>query len=130
MEAESVAKYMEQALDKARNKFAYIVNSSKKQELNFFGKTFEFNRAIDNENKYHLNVRRCFYYGFFKENNAEELMKIACKWDLISWTRGINKERHGIIFERNVMLGNKEKDCEFIFENNNTFLKKNVYYII
>jgi hypothetical protein len=44
-------------------------------------------------------------------------MKIACKWDLISWTRGINKERHGIIFERNVMLGNKEKDCEFIFEN-------------
>ncbi|MDR1031393.1 MAG: L-2-amino-thiazoline-4-carboxylic acid hydrolase [Treponema sp.] len=116
MGAESIEKYMARALDRAKDAFAYIVESSKKQEVDFFGKVFEFNRLIDNENKYQLDIKKCFYYEFFHENNSEELMEIACKWDLISWIQGIDKQKHKINMERNITIGNKEKDCEFIFE--------------
>ena len=117
MGAETIAKYTAQALDRAKDKFLYIVRASKKQEIDFFANTFVFHRPVDNDNKYHLNVKKCFYYEFFRENKMEELMSIACKWDLISWASGIDEEKHKIKFERNISLvGNNEKNCEFIFE--------------
>jgi hypothetical protein len=116
MGAASIAKYMAKALDKAECKFIYIVNSSKKQEVDFFGKAFIFLRTVDNENKYHLLVKKCFYYDFFKETGNPELMKIACEWDLVSWAGAIDEEKHKVKFERNVTLGASEKVCEFIFE--------------
>jgi hypothetical protein len=91
MGAESISNYMAKALDNAANKFLYIVNSSKKQEINFFGKTFTFRRVVDNDNKYHLLVKKCFYYDFFKEAKMPELMKIACEWDLGSLAGAIGK---------------------------------------
>jgi len=49
-------------------------------------------------------------------NNAPELMQVACKWDMVSWTRGIVPDRHKISFQRPVTLGLEGMDCEFIFD--------------
>jgi len=116
MKPEVIANYIKLALDKTKDKFTYMVNSSKNQEKNFFGSTFTFYRKVDNNNSYHLRVSKCLYYDFFIKNNAPELMKIACKWDMISWTTGIVPERHNITFKRPVTIGLDNKDCEFDFD--------------
>lgn len=116
MDVQSTAKYVEAALDKSKDPFSYIVGSSKNQELNFFGHTFIFEREIDNENSYHLKVKKCLYYDYFKSYNVLELMKIACKYDMVSWTQGIVPEKHKLIFQRPFTIGLDGKDCEFNFD--------------
>ena len=75
-----------------------------------------FKRTIDNKSCYHLIVKKCLYFEYFKVNNALELMKIACKWDLVSWTQGIIPKKHKFSFERPVTLGLDNKECEFNFD--------------
>ena len=116
MKAQSVSKHIESALDRSKDPYSYIVKASKKQEKSFFGSTFVFDRKIDNENAYLLVVKKCLYYDYFKSNNAPELMRIACKWDMVSWTRGIVPEKHKVIFQRSATIGLDGKDCEFHFD--------------
>lgn len=116
MGADSVAGYISSSLDKAKDKFASIVKSSKQQEVDFFGKTFDFYRPLDTDRVYQLRVRSCLYLDFFRENGLPELMAIACRWDMISWSKGIDPTRHGIVFSRPKTLGLDGVDCEFDFE--------------
>lgn len=116
MGSDSVAGYISVALDRAKDRFAYIVRSSKRQEVGFFGTTFEFYRPTDTEGAYRLRVRSCFYNDFFRKNGLPELMRVACRWDIISWSKGIVPERHGIRFSRPKTLGLDNVDCEFDFE--------------
>jgi hypothetical protein len=116
MNPESVANHINKALDKTNDPFFFMVKSSKNQEKYFFGSTFRFYQSIENSNSYHLRVSNCLYYNYFKKNKAPELMRIACKWDMISWSKGIIPEKHGIIFKRPITLGLDNKDCEFDFD--------------
>ena len=114
--ADDISRYIEAALDKSKDPFGYMVNASKHQEDRFFGKTFGFVRTKDDENSYQVRVNRCLYCDYFKKNNAPELMKVACKWDLISWSQGIIPDRHKVMFKRPVTLGLDGKDCVFSFK--------------
>ncbi|RHX88713.1 L-2-amino-thiazoline-4-carboxylic acid hydrolase [Leptospira stimsonii] len=116
MNAEGISKFIETALDKSKDPFNFIVTASKQQETNFFGNTFRFSRIKDGFDSYHVHVNECMYNEFFKENAYPELMTIACKWDMISWSRGIKQEKHKIFFERPVTLGLNGEDCKFKFE--------------
>ncbi|EQA36563.1 L-2-amino-thiazoline-4-carboxylic acid hydrolase domain protein [Leptospira inadai serovar Lyme str. 10] len=116
MKPDNIAKYIVNALNKATDPFGYLVRVSKKQESNFFGSTFSFSRTIDDPNSYHLLVHNCFYNNYFRSHQVPELMKIACKWDLISWSKGIVPEKHGITFSRPTTLGLDDSDCQFNFE--------------
>ena len=116
MNPESVAGYIAAAMDKAKDKFRYIVKSSKQQEEKFFGTTFVFSRPCDTSALYHLRVHKCLYNDFFREMGFPELMIIACEWDIVSWTKGIDEKRHKVAFTRPATLGLDSKECEFIFK--------------
>ncbi|EPG74979.1 L-2-amino-thiazoline-4-carboxylic acid hydrolase [Leptospira fainei serovar Hurstbridge str. BUT 6] len=116
MKPDKIAKYILKALNKSKDPFQYMVNVSKRQESNFFGSTFSFSRATDDLNSYHLLVHDCFYNSYFRRHQVPELMKIACKWDLISWSKGVSQDRHGITFSRPTTLGLNDSDCQFNFE--------------
>jgi hypothetical protein len=116
MHPEYVVRHIRTILDRSADPFSAMVRASKRQEKKFFGNTFEFTRPSDDNDKYHLLVHRCFYNDFFRINGAPELMTIACRWDLISWSQGIVPEKHGIKFSRLVTLGFDGKACTFDFE--------------
>lgn len=116
MRADSVSERVGKVLDRSRDPFRAMIAMAKIQEEKFFGNTFTFVREIDNGNRYRAVVKRCFYNDFFRKNNAPELMRIACRWDLVSWSKGIVPERHGVRFSRPVTLGLDDKECPFDFE--------------
>jgi hypothetical protein len=116
MHADEISARVRQTLDKARDPFRAIVNASKHQERHFFGNTFSFSRNIDDENHYLAVVQKCFYNDFFRANGSPQLMKIACKWDFISWGKAIIPERHGLTFSRPVTLGLDGGECPFSFD--------------
>jgi hypothetical protein len=113
MKSDTVAGYVKKALDKAKDPFKEMVKTSKKQEKDFFGSTFRFSRLVDDDRAYLARVSDCFYLNYFRNNNALELMQIACKWDLISWSKGIIPEKHGLTFSRPFTMGLDDKDCDF-----------------
>lgn len=115
LRADAVAGRIRAALDRSKDPFRTMVSSSRDQEENFFGDSFTFQRPVDNEKNYTLLVHRCFYNDFFRRHDALFLMRIACNWDLVSWSRGIHPERHGVTFERPVTLGLDDTPCEFRF---------------
>jgi hypothetical protein len=96
--ADAIAARVRHTLDKAKDPFHEIVKASKYQEKYFFGNTFEFTRQVDNHNRYLALIHKCFYNDFFRRNGAPELMKIACQWDFISWSKGIEPEKHHVSF--------------------------------
>ncbi|EQA47029.1 L-2-amino-thiazoline-4-carboxylic acid hydrolase domain protein [Leptospira broomii serovar Hurstbridge str. 5399] len=116
MKPDNIGKYILNALNKSTDPFGYLVGTSKRQETNFFGSTFSFSTTVDDLNSYHLLVHNCFYNNYFREHQVPELMKIACKWDMISWSKGIIPEKHGITFSRPATLGLDNSDCKFNFE--------------
>jgi hypothetical protein len=116
MKADSISKYIENTRDKSNDTFKYMVNASKNQEKFFFGKTFIFDRKKDDSKSYHVHVSRCLYFDLFNKNHVTELMEIACKWDMISWSCGIKPQKHKIVFERPFTLGLDGRNCEFNFD--------------
>ena len=116
MQAGAISRRIEIMLDKSKDPFRAIVNSSKYQEEKFFGNTFVITREVDDENRYEALIHKCFYNDYFRGNGAPELMRIACRWDFISWAKGIIPEKHGIKFTREVTLGLDGKECPFYFE--------------
>lgn len=116
MQADRIGKRIQKMLDNAGDPFRAIVNSSKYQEEKFFGKTFGITRPVDDDNHYLCLIHKCFYNDFFRRNKAPALMQIACKWDFISWAKGIVPEKHHIKFTRTVTLGLDDQKCPFEFE--------------
>jgi hypothetical protein len=116
MKADNIAQRIKTMLDKSNDPFKTIVNSSKYQEENFFGSTFVITRPIDDDNHYLCIISKCFYNDFFRRNESQELMQIACRWDYISWTKGIIPDKHKIKFERKTTLGLDNQECPFDFE--------------
>jgi hypothetical protein len=115
MQADAIANRIRAMLNKAKDPFMVMVNASKHHENKFFGNTFQFSRMIDNDSQYQAVFHKCFFNDYFHNNGVPELMKIACAWDLISWSKGIDPEKHRLTFSRPVSLGLNGKDCSFTF---------------
>ncbi len=116
MNVDKIANYISKALGKSRNPFEYMVKVSKNQERNFFGSTFVFSRPRDDQDSYRLLVHNCMYNNYFRKQNLPELMQIACKWDMISWSKGIHPKKHKMLLSRPVTLGLNGTNCEFNFD--------------
>jgi hypothetical protein len=115
LNAAMLAKRVERTLDRSRDPFATMTRLSKDQEKRFFGDGFRFDRIADDESSYRVEVRRCLYCDYFRENGLPELMRVACAWDLASWSLGVAPERHRMRFERPITLGLDGEDCDFRF---------------
>jgi hypothetical protein len=87
--------------DQAVNPFQTIVQASKEREEHYFGNSFKFERPVDNEYGYILNITKCLFHETLKVLNRKELQHILCRMDL-GWINGIDPEKHLMQFVRPV----------------------------
>lgn len=87
--------------DYAENPFQMLVQASKEREKHYFGSSFEFERPIDNEYGYVLNIKKCLFHETLKVLDRKELQHTLCRMDL-GWINGIDPEKHLMQFVRPV----------------------------
>ncbi|MEV0624344.1 L-2-amino-thiazoline-4-carboxylic acid hydrolase [Nonomuraea wenchangensis] len=102
-------------LDQAPDPFRAMVETSKSREEHAFGKGFAFERPVDDDERYHLDVRRCFYHDVLVANGAPELTPAMCAFDA-NWIEAIEPRRHGFRFERHTTIGTGGTHCPFHFD--------------
>ncbi|WP_406675334.1 L-2-amino-thiazoline-4-carboxylic acid hydrolase [Nonomuraea sp. N2-4H] len=101
-------------LDGAQDAFQAMVELSKSREEHAFGKGFVFARPVDDGERYHVEVRRCFYHDVLLANGAPELTPVMCAFDA-NWIEAIAPDRHGFRFERRTTIGTGGTHCPFHF---------------
>ncbi|MGW5154237.1 L-2-amino-thiazoline-4-carboxylic acid hydrolase [Nonomuraea wenchangensis] len=102
-------------LDQAPDAFRAMVEMSKSREEHAFGKGFVFERPVDDDERYHLDVRWCFYHDVLVANGAPELTPAMCAFDA-NWIEAIEPRRHGFRFERRTTIGMGGTHCPFHFD--------------
>lgn len=102
-------------LDGAEDPFASIVEMSKAREEFAFGKGFAFERSADDGDRYHVDVRRCFFHEALSANGAPELTPVLCAFDA-NWIDAIDPGDHGFRFERPTTIGTGGTHCPFHFD--------------
>jgi hypothetical protein len=93
--------------------FAGVAGTSKAKELHFYGDGFRFERPADDDHRYHLVVRTCFYNEFCRRNGAPELTQVWCAFDT-GWMDVVNEQDHGVAVDRPMTLGFGGDHCDFI----------------
>ncbi|KAK1179645.1 L-2-amino-thiazoline-4-carboxylic acid hydrolase [Streptomyces sp. NBS 14/10] len=101
-------------LDAAPDPFRAMVDVSKAREEYAFGKTFTFQRSADDDQRYLLDIHRCFYHDVLTANSAAELTPVMCAFDG-NWIEAIDPERHGFRFDRATTIGLGGATCPFHF---------------
>ncbi|GGP35297.1 L-2-amino-thiazoline-4-carboxylic acid hydrolase [Saccharothrix coeruleofusca] len=102
------------ALDAAEDPFAVIVGYSKDREENYFGADFAFERTADDDERYLVDVRRCFYVEVLARCGVPELGPVFCEFDA-AWISAIDPDRHGIDFRRPTTIARGGATCPFHF---------------
>ncbi|AQZ64622.1 unnamed protein product [[Actinomadura] parvosata subsp. kistnae] len=101
-------------LDAAPDPFAAMVAVSKSREEHAFGKGFVFRRTADDDRRYLLEVRRCFYHDVLVANGAPELTPALCAFDG-NWIEAIAPDQDGFRFDRPTTIGLGGTHCPFHF---------------
>jgi hypothetical protein len=91
-----------------------MVNISKSKQLAYYGKTFAYELAEDNEDAFVLKVHRCFYHAFFVRHGALELGAMFCLKDN-NWADALDPARVGFTFVRPTTLARGGDCCRFEF---------------
>lgn len=101
-------------LDAAPDPFTAIVASSRVRERDAFGAAFDFDHVADDDARYLLDVRRCFFHDVLTASGVPELTTVMCEFDR-NWIDAIDPERHGIAFTRDTTIGLGGTHCPFHF---------------
>lgn len=100
-------------LDHAEDPFAALVTASKERERSYFGPSFHFQRPVDDDDTYALDVRRCFFHEVLVATGRGELQPILCRFDL-NWADAIEPSRHHLRFVRPVTFATGTT-CRMLF---------------
>lgn len=111
----AVQKYIRLALKFSRDPFKMVTKTSKDKERKVYGAAFHFDREVDNDSKYRLQVKKCFYNDFFRTNNCPQLTPVFCEFDNI-WGDELHGPGVNVVFTRPHTLGYGAKSCVFDFE--------------
>ena len=100
---EPIAPFMEQNteafLTASERPFKAIVEISKAREAYYFGKSFGFERLIDNDYGYVLQIKKCLFHEVLKALEHTFLQRIICQVDC-GWRKGIKPDLHNLHFAR------------------------------
>ncbi|AXB42432.1 L-2-amino-thiazoline-4-carboxylic acid hydrolase [Amycolatopsis albispora] len=101
------------ALDAADDPFTVITGFSKDREENYFGDDFVFSR-VEDSSRYLVDVHRCFYVRVLEIAGVPELGTVFCEFDA-AWISAIDRDRHGVDFERPTTIARGGATCPFHF---------------
>ncbi|WP_165944195.1 L-2-amino-thiazoline-4-carboxylic acid hydrolase [Micromonospora sp. KC213] len=100
-------------LDHAADPFTALVAASKQRERSYFGPSFRFERPVDDDETYVLDVRRCLFHEVLVAAGRGELQPILCRFDL-NWADAIEPSRHRLRFVRPVTFASGAT-CRMLF---------------
>ncbi len=81
--------------------FQTLVQASKEREKNYFGDSFEFERPVDTQYGYVVNIKKCLFHETLRALEKVELQPTLCRIDL-AWINAIDPEKHCMQFVRPV----------------------------
>lgn len=96
-----IAGGIKKTFDYADDPFQTLIQTSKEREENYFGNSFEFERLVDTEYGYVLNIKKCLFHETLKVLGREALQHTLCRIDL-GWINAIDPEKHLMQFVRPV----------------------------
>jgi hypothetical protein len=79
----------------------------------YFGPSFEFERPVDDDNGYVLDIVRCLFHELLVATGRSELQPLLCRFDL-NWVDAIDPARHRLRFVRPVTFATG-KSCRMCF---------------
>jgi hypothetical protein len=100
-------------LDNTTDPFAALVEASKEREQTYFGPSFTFERPVDDQDTYVLDIKRCLFHETLTAAGHPELQPILCRFDL-NWADAIDPERHRLRFVRPVTFASGDT-CRMVF---------------
>lgn len=99
-----------------RKPFKRIVKISKTKQVKHYGNhNFTHEIVKDDNRSYHLHIKKCFYFDFFRKNNALEVMPLFCSMDDV-WGDLLQPKKHGVSFTRPELLSKGDSHCFFKFD--------------
>jgi hypothetical protein len=101
-------------LDTAPDPYRAMVALTKSRERDAFGAGFTFQRPVDDDQRYYLDIHRCYYHDVLTANGAAELTPVMCAFDK-AWIEAIDPGKHGFEFERVTTIGLGGTHCPFHF---------------
>jgi hypothetical protein len=108
-------------LDHSDDPFTALVAASKEREESYFGPSFHFERPVDDDDTYVLDVRRCFFHEVLVATARTELQPILCRFDL-NWADAIDPARHRLRFVRPVTFASGVT-CRMLFTREERLLE-------
>jgi hypothetical protein len=103
-----------EVLDTSDDPFTALVDTSKERERDYFGVDFTFVRSVDDGQRYHVDVHRCYYVDLLARNGIPELGPVFCEFDA-AWIGAVDVERHGFRFDRPTTIARGGPTCPFYF---------------
>ena len=79
-----------------------------------FGRSFLYVDDVRDNCRAFVNIERCLFNEFFRQNGAPEVTPILCALDNI-WADELSKPRYGVRFERPTTLAKGDDACRFQF---------------
>jgi hypothetical protein len=79
-----------------------------------FVRTFRYVDDVRDESRTFVNIERCLFNEFFRQNGAPEVTPILCALDNV-WADELSKPRYGVRFERPTTLAKGDDACRFQF---------------
>jgi len=99
-----------------RKPFKRMVKISKTKQVKHYGnQNFTHHVVKDDNQSYHLHIKKCFFFDFFKANNALEVMPLFCSMDNI-WGDLLVPHKNGVQFTRPKLLSKGDSHCFFKFD--------------
>ena len=100
-------------LDDADDPFAALVAAGKERESTYFGPSFTFERPVDDQHSYVLDVIRCLFHEALVAAGHTHLQAVMCRFDL-NWVDAIDPDRHHVRFVRPVTFATGDT-CRMCF---------------
>lgn len=79
-----------------------------------FGATFNYMQAVQDPDRSHIHITRCFFADFFVANGAPAVTPVLCALDMV-WAEELAHPRYGVRFERPTTLAAGDDACRFQF---------------
>jgi hypothetical protein len=100
--------------DAPEEAFHHVSQSFKTRGEVSFGRSFRYVDDVRDDRRAFVNIERCLFNEFFRQNGAPEVTPILCALDNV-WADELSKPRYGVRFERPTTLAKGDDACRFQF---------------
>jgi hypothetical protein len=115
---EQITSYMETRFgisqDAPEKTFRRVSQNFKSRGEVSAGRGFRYVDDVRDDRRAFVNIERCLFNEFFRQNGAPEVTPILCALDNI-WADELSKPRYGVRFERPTTLARGDDACRFQF---------------